>query len=78
VRQSELGCLNGAVFGENDTKPYRARIAVYARARKTYEKAIASSEAQRVKDEAIAFAAIHATNEVLSAPAAILMPCAMG
>jgi hypothetical protein len=77
VRQSELGYLNGAVFGENDTKPYRARIAVYARARKTYEKAIASSEAQRVKDEAIAFAAFHAT-EVLSAPAAILMPCAMG
>ena len=56
-----------AVFGEHDPRPYRARSAVYAKAKNAYEKAIASSEAQRAKDEALALATFYATNEVLSA-----------
>ncbi len=45
-----------AVFGGQDRRPYRARSAVYAKARKAYDKAVRTSEAQRTKDEAIAMA----------------------
>ncbi len=57
-----------AVFGEQDRRPHRARWAVYAKARKAYDKAVCSSEAQRMKDEAIAWATFQAIGEVSDAP----------
>jgi len=45
---------------EHASKNYRARSAAYARAKQAYDKAIRSSEAQRVRDEAIALTALRA------------------
>lgn len=45
-------------FGQHDPRTYKARSAAYAKAKKVYEKAVRSSEAQRAKDERFAFATV--------------------
>jgi hypothetical protein len=55
-------------FGEHDPRTHRALSVAYAKAKKAYAKATRISEAERAKDEAIAFATFRATNEVWSAP----------
>ena len=69
ARDTRVLAVSKARNFERASKNYRARSAAYARAKKAYDKAIRSSEAQRARDEAIALAALRASGEVSDAPA---------
>jgi hypothetical protein len=51
----DLAVSTSKIFGEQDSRTYRARSATYAAAKQAYDQAIRTSEAQRAKDEAIAW-----------------------
>jgi hypothetical protein len=52
-------------FSEHDPSTYMARFTAYAAAKNQYEKAIRTSDARRMKEEAHALAAFQATGERL-------------
>ena len=64
ARDTRVLAVSMARNFEHASRNYRARSAAYAKAKKAYDKAIRSSEAQRAKEEAIALAALRASGEV--------------